>query len=193
MASIDQTLAAIDHYCEKQDLDGLEKLVKRGEMEWLAREEAERFPVHTFTPESLREMFEKGGFEVLDIVGKTVLPMKKLEAMFEDERDAQRIRLVGGNRLISVQGDGVNLPILYFLAKKTGRPVKWIEDRREHLIAANHSVEEICGFLGADSLGYLSLSGLLDSVGDPGQTKFCAACYTGNYPTQLAGLVETSR
>ncbi|MBL8167396.1 MAG: amidophosphoribosyltransferase, partial [Acidobacteria bacterium] len=64
---------------------------------------------------------------------------------------------------------------------------------REELIAANHSVEEICGFLGADSLGYLSLSGLLDSVGDPGQTKFCAACYTGNYPTQLAGLVETSR
>lgn len=64
---------------------------------------------------------------------------------------------------------------------------------REELIAANHSVEEICGFLGADSLGYLSLPGLLDSVGDPGQTKFCAACYTGNYPTQLAGLVETSR
>ena len=31
------------------------------------------------------------------------------ERLFEDERDAQRIRLVGGNRLISVQGDGVNL------------------------------------------------------------------------------------
>ena len=31
------------------------------------------------------------------------------ERYFEDERDAQRIRLVGGNRLISVQGEGVNL------------------------------------------------------------------------------------
>ena len=31
------------------------------------------------------------------------------ERYFEDERDAQRLRLVGGNRLISVQGEGVNL------------------------------------------------------------------------------------
>lgn len=91
IASIDQTLAAIDHYCEKQDLDGLEKLLKRGEMEWLARDSEERFPVHTFTPESLREMFDKGGFDVLDIVGKTILPMKKLEALFEEECDVERI------------------------------------------------------------------------------------------------------
>jgi ubiquinone/menaquinone biosynthesis C-methylase UbiE len=113
VASIDQTLAAIDHYCEKQDLDGLEKLVKRGEMEWLAREEAERFPVHTFTPESLREMFEKGGFEVLDIVGKTVLPMKKLEAMFEDERDVERILAIEKKlcRLPSALGRASHLQI----------------------------------------------------------------------------------
>lgn len=113
VASIDQTLAAIDHYCEKQDLDGLEKLVKRGEMEWLAREEAERFPVHTFTPESLRDMFEKGGFEVLDIVGKTVLPMKKLESMFEDESDVERILAIEKKlcRLPSALGRASHLQI----------------------------------------------------------------------------------
>jgi ubiquinone/menaquinone biosynthesis C-methylase UbiE len=113
VASIDQTLAAIDHYCEKQDLDGLEKLIKRGEMEWLAREEAERFPVHTFTPESLRDMFEKGGFDVLDIVGKTVLPMKKLEALFEDERDVERIMAIEKKlcRLPSALGRASHLQI----------------------------------------------------------------------------------
>jgi len=91
VASLDQTLAAIDHYVEKLDLDGLEKLIKHGEMEWLARDLNERFPVHTFTPESLRAMFEHAGFEVLDVFGKTVLPMKKLAALLDDEQQAERI------------------------------------------------------------------------------------------------------
>jgi ubiquinone/menaquinone biosynthesis C-methylase UbiE len=91
VASLDQTLAAIDHYCEKSDLDGLEKLLKSGEMEWLAREESERFPVHTFTPEKLRDLFDQAGFEVLDLFGKTVLPMKKLEPLLDDPKTAEHI------------------------------------------------------------------------------------------------------
>ncbi|HZS06404.1 MAG TPA: amidophosphoribosyltransferase [Blastocatellia bacterium] len=54
------------------------------------------------------------------------------------------------------------------------------------LIAAQHSVEEIRDFIGADSLGYLSMKGLLEAVGDPNQTRFCTACYTGVYPTQIS-------
>jgi amidophosphoribosyltransferase len=64
---------------------------------------------------------------------------------------------------------------------------------REELIASHHSVEQIREFLGADSLGYLSLQGMLDAVGDPGDTRFCKACYTGQYPTLLGKEVETSR
>jgi amidophosphoribosyltransferase len=56
---------------------------------------------------------------------------------------------------------------------------------REELIGANNSVQEICEFIGADSLGYLSMTGLLEAVGDPGDTKFCKACYTEQYPTLL--------
>ncbi|MEI6235016.1 MAG: methyltransferase domain-containing protein [Planctomycetota bacterium] len=91
IASLDQTLAAIDHYVEKSDVDGLETLLKTGDMEWLAREEDERFPVHTFTPERLRTLFENAGFEVLDMYGKTVLPFKKLEALFENDETAERL------------------------------------------------------------------------------------------------------
>jgi ubiquinone/menaquinone biosynthesis C-methylase UbiE len=91
VASLDQKLAAIDHYVEKSDLDGLEKLLRTGEMEWLARDANERFPVHVFTPEELREMFERAGFEILDLFGKTVLPFKKLEHLFDDERKTEKI------------------------------------------------------------------------------------------------------
>jgi amidophosphoribosyltransferase len=64
---------------------------------------------------------------------------------------------------------------------------------RNELIAARLSTEQIRDFLGADSLGYLSLNGLLEAVGDAGGERFCTACYTGCYPTPLGRGVETSR
>jgi amidophosphoribosyltransferase len=51
---------------------------------------------------------------------------------------------------------------------------------RRELIGATHSVEEIRRYLGADSLGYLSLEGMLKAAGgDP--SYFCDACFTGGY------------
>ena len=65
--------------------------------------------------------------------------------------------------------------------------------RRDELIAAQQSVEEIRKFLGADSLGYLSLESLRAAVDDKDH-KFCTACYTGSYPTELVQLeVEAHR
>jgi len=65
--------------------------------------------------------------------------------------------------------------------------------RREELIAAQKPVEEIRKFLGADSLGYLSLKSLRAAVED-NEGKFCTSCYTGSYPTELVQLeVEAHR
>ncbi len=64
---------------------------------------------------------------------------------------------------------------------------------KEELIAAQYSVEEIRRYLDADSLGYLSIEGLLVAVGDPGDTKYCTACYTGHYPTQIESQDQTYR
>ena len=58
---------------------------------------------------------------------------------------------------------------------------------REELIASQHSVPEICEYIGADSLGYLSLPKLREAVDDT-DSKFCTACYTGVYPTELVQL-----
>jgi len=62
---------------------------------------------------------------------------------------------------------------------------------REQLIASSRSVEEIREFVGADSLGYLSIEGLLASVGDPRDTSFCTACYTNRYPIAVQVDAET--
>ncbi|MEE8419945.1 MAG: amidophosphoribosyltransferase [Dehalococcoidales bacterium] len=57
---------------------------------------------------------------------------------------------------------------------------------RGELIAAQKTIPEIRDFIGADSLGYLSISGLVKAVGLPGDS-FCLACFTGDYqiPVQL--------
>lgn len=52
---------------------------------------------------------------------------------------------------------------------------------RWELIAAQKSVEEIREFIGADSLGYLSLDGLVESIDLP-RGDLCLACFTGDYP-----------
>lgn len=53
-------------------------------------------------------------------------------------------------------------------------------ERRE-LIAANATVEEIRAYVGADSLGYLSVEGMLACLQSP-QGNFCTACFSGRYP-----------
>ena len=55
---------------------------------------------------------------------------------------------------------------------------------RGELIAANQSVEEIRRFIEANSLGYLSVEGMLAAFGRPQQAT-CTACFTGIYPVEI--------
>jgi amidophosphoribosyltransferase len=55
---------------------------------------------------------------------------------------------------------------------------------RSELIAASHSIDEIRRHLGVDSLGYLSLEGMLRAAGGDDR-EFCHACFSGDYPTPI--------
>ncbi len=61
---------------------------------------------------------------------------------------------------------------------------------KSQLIAANKSVEEIREYIGADSLAYLSLEGLKTAAGESDTMKYCTACYTGKYPTNLVDVED---
>lgn len=109
-------------------------------------------------------------------------------------------QLLDGKRLVVVDDSivrGTTTPSVVKILKKAGAkevhmricapPIKYpcffgvdMATRRE-LIAAQKSIPEICSFIGADSLGYLSIEGLIRSVGAPRGT-FCLACFTGDYP-----------
>jgi amidophosphoribosyltransferase len=61
---------------------------------------------------------------------------------------------------------------------------------KKELIAANKSVAEICEYIGADSLAYLSIEGLKKACGEGEKTTYCTACYTGKYPTNWVDVEE---
>ena len=56
--------------------------------------------------------------------------------------------------------------------------------RRNELIAARMSVPEIGRYIGADSIGYLTLEGLIEAINVPG-AGFCTGCLTGSYPVPV--------
>ena len=60
----------------------------------------------------------------------------------------------------------------------------------EQLLASNKNIDEMCKFIGADTLGFLSLDGLYKSMGlKDGRNKdfpeYTDHCFTGDYPTSL--------
>src|SRR5437588_6434608 len=55
----------------------------------------------------------------------------------------------------------------------------------KQLVAANRSVDEVRQFIGADSLAYLSIPGLMRAVGMGTIDEFCRACFDGSYPVPV--------
>jgi amidophosphoribosyltransferase len=109
-------------------------------------------------------------------------------------------RIIAGKRLVVVDDSivrGTTTPHVVSLLKKAGAaevhlricapPIRYPcffgvdMATKWELIAARKTVPEIREHLGADSLGYLSLDGLIRAVDLP-RDIFCLACFTGEYP-----------
>jgi amidophosphoribosyltransferase len=62
----------------------------------------------------------------------------------------------------------------------------------DKLLAHNHTVEEMCKFIGTDSLAFISLDGLYRAMGETKRNsalpQFCDACFSGDYPIRLADM-----
>lgn len=58
---------------------------------------------------------------------------------------------------------------------------------RSELLASSNTVDQIRDFIGADSLGYLSLQGLMDVTSRRAGEGYCHACFSGDYPVPVNG------
>ena len=62
-------------------------------------------------------------------------------------------------------------------------------DMQDQLIAANMTNEEMCDFIGCDSLAFISVQGLHNAVCSEHE-GFCDACFTGNYPVEIPDSIK---
>ena len=94
IATADNKLSAADAYVQRGDLEGLAELLRTGRTRWLTRDAAEQFELHTFTPAELRRLFERAGFDVLQVAGKTILPVRENRQLLEGLEGPALRRLV---------------------------------------------------------------------------------------------------
>jgi amidophosphoribosyltransferase len=143
-------------------------------------------------------------------VGRTFIePEQRMRDLGVRQKFNPLADVIKGQRLVVVDDSivrGTTTPHVVGLLRKAGAkevhmrvcapPIKYpcymgvdMASQRE-LIAANQTVEEIREIIGANSLGYLSVEGLMKVAGGPGGASlnsskgkgFCDACFTGNYP-----------
>ena len=63
----------------------------------------------------------------------------------------------------------------------------------KQLVAANKSVEEVRKTIGADSLAYISIAGLMRAIGTGTIDQFCRACFDGSYPVPVPQQLEMDK
>jgi len=134
-------------------------------------------------------------------VGRTFIePDQRLRELGVKLKFNPLSQIIAGKRLVVVDDSivrGTTTPYVVKLLKNAGvkevhlricaPPIRYpcflgVDMATEwELIAAMKTIPEIRNYLGADSLGYLSLEGLLQAIGLPRET-FCLACFTGDYP-----------
>ena len=91
IATADNKLAALDHLAQAGDLEGLQRLVHTGKTNWLTGDRNEQFELTTMTPSELGKIFARVGFEVLDITGKTILPLRKNPGLLQKPEAMQQL------------------------------------------------------------------------------------------------------
>lgn len=90
LATFDNRLATIDFYVERGDAAEVARFLKDGKSHWLTKDREERFDLITFSPEGVRKLVEGAGFQLLDMIGKTVLPMRRHRELLADSAARRR-------------------------------------------------------------------------------------------------------
>ena len=141
------------------------------------------------------------GFTRNHYIGRTFInPVKEMRSFKVKIKLNPIPEIVGGKRVVvvddSIVRGSTSGPIVDLLRRNGARevhmricspPIRWSchfgvdMARKDELIAAHLQVEDIRRHIGADSLGYLSLEGMIGATGATTE-QLCSACFTGDYP-----------
>ncbi len=82
--AVDNRLQGIYHYFKDGDVAGLEEFLRTGRTRWVTDDPEEQYPLTMFTPGQLRAMARERGLEMLGMIGKTVLPLRRFRELLAD-------------------------------------------------------------------------------------------------------------
>jgi SAM-dependent methyltransferase len=91
MMSVDNTLAGVRHFFREEDLPGLKRFLKTGRTHWVTDAEEEQYPIKTFTPDEIRAWCAGRGLELLSLIGKTALPLRRYQALLKDRASRETL------------------------------------------------------------------------------------------------------
>ena len=146
------------------------------------------------------------GFMKNRFVGRTfILPEQKLREAAVSNKMIPIKGTVAGKRIVIVDDSivrGTTLKILVSMLRDAGAievhvrigsppiiaPCYYGVDMksRDQFVATKLSIDGIRELIGADSLGYISIDGLVEAIGMPAD-ELCLACTNGKYPTRIDG------
>jgi len=89
--TVDNALAALDHFVESGNAEAMGSFIKTGRTHWLTSNSAEQFPVQMFRPAQIEHLTASRGFEVLSMIGKTVIPARRNKKFFEQDNGIERL------------------------------------------------------------------------------------------------------
>ena len=89
--TVDNHLAAIDHFIASGNLPALADFVRTGRTTWLTKNVSEQFPVHMFTPTQIHSLVKSRGFEFISEIGKTVIPARHNRKLFEEPDAVEKL------------------------------------------------------------------------------------------------------
>ncbi len=90
VATLDNRLAGIDYFLDRSDPRALARFLRDGRTRWLTDRPEDRFPIVTFGPSDAARLVTSAGFHLLEMVGKTVLPMRKHRELLETSEARRR-------------------------------------------------------------------------------------------------------
>jgi len=91
VATVDHLPAGVDYFLERADLDGLERFLRTGRSHWLTADKAEQFPTVSYTPRQVQAAVQRAGMEFLELIGKTVLPLRQYRQLLADPAAFRRL------------------------------------------------------------------------------------------------------
>lgn len=117
--SVDNRLQGIYHYFQDGDVAGLADFLRTGKTRWVTDDPAEQYPMTMFTPGQIRAMCRERGLELLGMIGKTALPLRRFKALLEDpDKRAELMRIE--ESLHAEEALFANAAHLEFAARKPG-------------------------------------------------------------------------